>query len=81
MTAGGGYHRTPVEFIGVGAAAGGFGRRDEGVRLREEGPSGALLVRPDTIVARRGAELPAGPPAAALGRPAGAAAASPPAGS
>lgn len=83
MTARGSLHRTPVAIVGVGFADGRFGRSDEWVRLREVGPSGALLARPDAVVDLR-AEPPDDPVAApdvALDRLVGTATALPTAGS
>lgn len=55
-----------IDIVLLGDRDGVFGRSQEWVRLREVGPSGALLVRPDTIVAWRADAVPPDP-AAALG--------------
>lgn len=52
------------DIVELGSQDGLFGRSAEWVRLREVSPSGALLVRPYTIVAWRAGERPDDPAAA-----------------
>lgn len=51
----------PVDIDGWGTAPQRYGRSADRTRRREGGPSGALLARPDTVVARRRSHRPADP--------------------
>lgn len=51
----------PVDLDGWGTAPQRYGRSADWARLCEVGPSGALLARPDTVVARRRSHRPADP--------------------
>lgn len=53
-----------VDIVELGTAPERYGRSADWARLREVGPSGALLVRPDSVVAWRSHDRPADPRAA-----------------
>ncbi len=52
---------TPVDIDGWGTAPQRYGRDAGRTRRRKVGPSGALLARPDTVVARCRHDRPADP--------------------